>query len=226
MCVNNICNITSWDRGTREMRSSVPGGGSSPSHTEISFTAIPLVLDAARASRGWVTALQILEVPFGESPGEVSLGAERRLRTPQLLHAHTQRLQTRPGTPCAVIYSSVPLRNVKEDKRVQRTMIILQIIKSLSEKQIPPAQSKPPLGKPFQAPSTKFLKSLSLPGTPLPVCKGEHAFFIYKPNNNNKILISRGGRETQQVLLRCRVLVLGTGSTGEAAANLVIKSVY
>ena len=77
-------------------------------------------------------------------------------------HGCTRCLQTRPSTRFTVIYSSVPLRNIKEDKRVQRTTIILQIIKTLSEKQILPAQSELPLGKPVQA-SSKKKKSLSFP---------------------------------------------------------------
>lgn len=49
-------------------------------------------------------------------------------------HRRTRRLQIRPSTGFTVIYSLVPPRNVKQDKRVQRTMIILQIIKTLSQK--------------------------------------------------------------------------------------------
>lgn len=150
------CELGQRGEGDEELCARV---GSNPNHTKMSFTE---TLSALDASTGWVTALQILrslsdkalqKFPFEETP-----------------HKHTRRSQTQPSTPCTVIYSSVPLRSVREDKRVQRTMIILQIIKNLSEKQIPPAQSKPPLGKPFQAPSKTFLQSLSPPGTPLPVC--------------------------------------------------------
>lgn len=69
MCINDICSAASQDSGAREVRTSAPGrswGATgarqlSQPHTALSFIEILLVLDAAQASTGWVTALQILE---------------------------------------------------------------------------------------------------------------------------------------------------------------------
>lgn len=104
---------------------------------------------------------------------------------------------------------------------MQRTTVTLQIIKTLSEKQILPAQSEPPLGKAFQAPSKKKKTTLCLPGTPLltgALQKESVRFLFISPNNNNKMLISWEGRGS--VAARC-----GERWGGQEETNVVWKAV-